>query len=189
MNKEKYNKKITPLTSGKKTILREEQIINEETGEILRTKTNVQFDREPDFVKIYLDCLGVFTNNNGLDKSLNDMLLSVLKRMTYASDNQIVVLNAYIKNNICEETGKSIKRLNQAITIWVKEKILIRVGRGVYKINPFIFGRGDWRDISHLRATFDFKNGNVETIKDYKVNHEHEQERENEQNEQKQKEA
>ncbi len=170
MNKEKHNKKLVVPTSGKKTILREEQIINEETGEILRTKTNVQFDREPDFVKLYLDCLGVFTNNNGLDKSLNDMLLSVLKRMTYASDNQIVVLNAYIKNNICEETGKSLKRLNQAITIWVKEKILIRVGRGVYKINPFIFGRGDWRDISHLRATFDFKNGNVETIKDYQEN-------------------
>ncbi len=170
MNKEKHNKKLVVPTSGKKTILREEQIINEETGEILRTKTNVQFDREPDFVKLYLDCLGVFTNNNGLDKSLNDMLLSVLKRMTYASDNQIVVLNAYIKNNICEEAGKSLKRLNQAITIWVKEKILIRVGRGVYKINPFIFGRGDWRDISHLRATFDFKNGNVETIKDYQEN-------------------
>lgn len=172
MDKEKYNKKLAVPTSGKKTILREEQIINEETGEILRTKTNVQFDKEPDFVKLYLDCLGVFTNNNGLDKSLNDMLLSVLKRMTYASDNQIVVLNAYIKNNICEETGKSLKRLNQAITIWVKEKILIRVGRGVYKINPFIFGRGDWRDISHLRATFDFKNGSVETIKDYQENNE-----------------
>jgi hypothetical protein len=152
---------------GKKTILREEQVIDQETGEIIYTKTNIQFDKEPDFVKLYLDCLGVFTNNTGLNNSLNDMLLAVLKHMTYASQEQIVILNNYIKDAICKETNKSMKRLNQAITIWVKEKVLIRVGRGVYKVNPYIFGRGDWRDISKLRATFNFADGTVETVKEY----------------------
>lgn len=152
---------------SKKTILREEQVIDQETGEIIYTKTNIQFDREPDFVKLYLDCLGVFISNAGLNNSLNDMLLAVLKHMTYASQEQIVILNSYIKNAICKETGKSMKRLNQAITIWVKEKVLIRVGRGVYKVNPYIFGRGDWRDISKLRATFNFTDGTIETVKEY----------------------
>ena len=150
-----------------KTVLREEIESDRQTGEVLRTKTMVQFKKEPEFVKLYLDCLGVFTKNGGLDSCLNDMLLAVLRRMTYATDEQIVSLNAYVKESICKETGKSPKRLEQAITIWVKNKVLVRVARGVYKVNPYILGRGDWRDIENLRATFDFSSGLVETEKTF----------------------
>ena len=47
-----------------------------------------------------------------------------------------------------------MRRLERAITTWVKNRVLIRVARGIYQVNPFIFGRGDWRDIANLRATF-----------------------------------
>ena len=49
-------------------------------------------------------------------------------------------------------THKSMRRLEQAITTWVKNRVLIRVARGIYQVNPFIFGRGDWRDIANLHA-------------------------------------
>lgn len=153
-----------------KTVLREEIETDRETGLIVRTKSMVQFKKEPEFVKLYLDCLGVFTKNGGLDACLNDMLLAVLRRMSYATDEQIVSLNAYVKESICKETGRSPKRLEQAITIWVKTKVLIRVARGVYKVNPYLLGRGDWRDIENLRATFDFENGSVETEKTFHEN-------------------
>ena len=153
---------------GKKTVLREEVEVNHETGDITRRKSMVQFNKEPEFVKLYLDCLALFSRNEGLDACLNDMLLAVLKRMSYATDDQIVCLNAYIKEQICNETGKSIKRLEQAITKWVKSKVLVRVARGVYKVNPNIFGKGDWIDIERLRATFDFTTGEVTTEREYK---------------------
>ena len=43
-----------------------------------------------------------------------------------------------------------MRRLERAITTWVKNRVLIRVARGIYQVNPFIFGRGDWRDIANL---------------------------------------
>ena len=49
-----------------KTILREEIETDRETGLIVRTKSMVQFKKEPEFVKLYLDCLGIFTKNGGL---------------------------------------------------------------------------------------------------------------------------
>lgn len=48
----------------------------------------------------------------------------------------------------------------------MKENVLTRDGRGTYRVNPFIFGKGDWRDISELRATFNFKTGEVTTEKE-----------------------
>ena len=54
-----------------------------------------------------------------------------------------------------------MRRLEQAITTWVKNRVLIRVARGIYQVNPFIFWRGDWRDIANLRATFNFSEGSV----------------------------
>ena len=152
----------------KNNILREEVETNHETGLITKTKHTIQFTPEPDYIKLYLDCLGVFTDNAGLDKSLNDMLLETLRYMSYADEEQIVYLNSAIKARICEKTGKSLARYNQALTLWTKEQVLIRVARGAYQVNPWIFGKGDWRDIEHLRATFSFNSGKVTVIKDMK---------------------
>ena len=30
-------------------------------------------------------------------------------------------------------------------------KILYRVDRGIYRFNPYLFGRGDWQDVARLR--------------------------------------
>ena len=99
------------------------------------------------------------------------MLLEVLHRASYAQDGQIVHLGAYDKEQICKATHKSMRRLEQAITTWVKNRVLIRVARGIYQVNPFIFGRGDWRDIANLRATFNFSEGSVTVTRDYKDGH------------------
>ena len=64
-----------------------------------------------------------------------------------------------------------MRRLEQAITTWVKNRVLIRVARGIYQVNPFIFVRGDWRDIANLRATFNFSEGSVTVTRDYKDGH------------------
>ena len=150
-----------------KTVLREEKTVDMATGEVVREKHTLQYKKEPAFVKLYLDCLGVFIDNSGMTKSLNDMLIEVLKNVTYASDDQIVILNAYTKERICKATKKSQIRLEKAITTWVDNRVLIRVGRGVYRLNPFIFGKGEWRDIENLRAKFDYKNGTVTTEIDH----------------------
>ena len=95
------------------------------------------------------------------------MLVEVLKRSTYAEEGQMVYLNTFTKEQVCKATGKSLERMKQAIRIWVKNKILVRVARGVYQVNPYIFGKGEWRNIANLRATFDFSGGKVEVEREY----------------------
>ena len=88
------------------------------------------------------------------------MLLEVLHRASYAQDGQIVHLGAYDKEQICKATHKSMRRLEQAITTWVKNRVLIRVAWNLSGESLY-FWRGDWRDIANLRATFNFSEGSV----------------------------
>ena len=89
-----------------KRVLRENTTVDTQTGEVLKRETTVQFSKEPGFVKLYFDCLGVYIKNDGLSASLNDMLLEVLHRASYAQDGQIVHLGAYDKEQICKATHK-----------------------------------------------------------------------------------
>ena len=63
-----------------------------------------------------------------------------------------------------------MRRLEQAITTWVKNRVLIRVARGIYQVNPFILG-AEIGDIANLRATFNFSEGSVTVTRDYKDGH------------------
>ena len=58
-------------------------------------------------------------------------------------------------------TGLKIDRVNKVLTQLVKADIFRKIEgrRGVYRVNPFIIGKGEWKDIKELRANFDFQNG------------------------------
>ena len=45
----------------------------------------------------------------------------------------------------------------------MKTGIFARIATGTYQVNAELFGKGDWKDIKNIRATFDFARGTVET--------------------------
>lgn len=143
----------------------ERTVINNDTGEVIEQEFIHKRGSEPAFIKVYIDCVCDF---KGLSKSLNPILLELLKHMTYASNTelyggQIIFLNAALKRNIASTTGKTVKRIEQAITNFVKAGIFKRIAIGTYQINANLFGKGDWKDIKNIRSTFDFGKGTIET--------------------------
>ena len=124
-----------------KRVLRENTTVDTQTGEVLKRNYGAVL-KEPGFVKLYFDCLGVYIKNDGLSASLNDIKLCTRR----ANRTPWRIRKEQIAKRL-----KSMRRLEQAITTWVKNRVLIRVARGIYQVNPFIFGRGDWRDIANLR--------------------------------------
>ncbi|MEE1250945.1 MAG: replication/maintenance protein RepL, partial [Lachnospiraceae bacterium] len=137
----------------------EEIIVSEETGEIREQKT-VYKTKEPDYVKLYLDCVLIL---KGLQKGLNPILIEFVKYMNYADINgfgggQVIFVNKTLKETIANSLNVSLKRIEQAITQFVKAGIFKRISVGTYQVNPNIFGKGEWKDIKNIRATFDFAN-------------------------------
>lgn len=86
--------------------------------------------------------------------------------MTYANiqennGGQIIYLNAEMKRQIALATGKTVKRIEQAITDFVKTGVFKRIATGTYQVSANLFGKGEWKDIKNIRATFDFGSGEV----------------------------
>ena len=61
-----------------------------------------------------------------------------------------------IKKEIVKELETTMGTLDNALSKLVKSEIIARESKGVYKLNPYIFGRGSWQNIKEIRATWSY---------------------------------
>lgn len=136
--------------------LREQTIVDSE-GKVISKQTNANYylDNEPPYVKMYLDTVLYLKD---LPKGYNPVLMAILKRLPWANQDQDIAINAGMKRKMAKEIGCSVSRINNAITDFVKGEVLYRVDTGVYQVNPYLFGKGDWNDIARLRLEIIFDN-------------------------------
>lgn len=125
------------------------------TGEILeRTEsvfTTVKLDKEPPFVKMYINDLGTW---QGLTKTETEVLYKITSTVDYEG---IIQVTTYTKNKICDSLGIKPQTFANAIGKLVSTMILQRVdgaSKQVFTLNPYFFGRGDWKDIIEQRKAF-----------------------------------
>ena len=150
----------------------ETTIINED-GELLSKIKNrtLSWGAEPRYVKLYLQDMLYFSD---MPSKHAKILYSLLKRASYAGDKNgmQVTLSSGLKRIIIQELHmKNIGSIDNALTDLTKGKILYRVETGVYNFNPWLFGKGDWQDISKLRMEVDYNDIKGRTFKavcDYK---------------------
>ena len=152
------------MPKGKKRLTQETitRTIDGNTGEVKfdeRSQTTVVLNEEPDYVKLYVNTVLTFKN---LPITLNPILLELLRLMTFADEEQIIIYNSYWKKKISEKTDKKPETIDKAVQALEKNGIFKRVARGTYQVNPNIFGKGSWDNIKELRAKFDFKAGEIE---------------------------
>lgn len=155
------------MKNVEKTLYTETTITPE--GELVSAKM-VTKSAEPEYVKLYIDC--VFTLK-GLRKGLNPIFLAFLPFMTYADINgteggQLIFVNKTMKESIAKQLNIGLDSINKALTAFVKSGIFRRIAPSTYQINPHIVGKGTWKDIKNIRATFDFGTKDIvaEIIKD-----------------------
>lgn len=141
-----------------------ETLIIDKNGEYVSKRANrtLSWGDEPPYVKMYLDSLLYLKD---LPKGYNVILNALLKRMSYAgdSDGQVIVVNKAVKERISKEVGVSISRIENVMGDLTKGDLLYRIDRGMYRVNPNFFGKGDWQDIARLRLEITF-DANGKTI-------------------------
>lgn len=122
-------------------------IVDLETGEIKQSKDveTSYVNREPDFIKLYIADL---IKLNDMPKSTSNILLSLLRNMTY--DNEIIII-ASLKRKIAKELNIAVETINKAVQRLNKQGIISRKDTSLYAVNPYLFGRGKWQDIKELR--------------------------------------
>lgn len=138
------------------------QTVNYETGEVVEETTVRRFKGdEPTYIKLYLQDIAYL---HGLPTTAGDIMTELLKYVTYGT--QEVVLNAAIKKRIAEAANVAVKTVDNRLQELVKKKIIDRVSTGTFILNPYLFGKGDWKTILelrnknvHLKITYDAATG------------------------------
>lgn len=156
-----------------------ETLVMNDQGEMVSKKTNkvLSWGTEPSYIKLYLQDILYLSD---MPTKHSAILYELLKRSSYAGDKDgmQVIVNASLKRRIKETLGfKNMSSVNNAITDFVKGKILYRVDVGMYNFNPFLFGKGDWQDISRLRLEVnydDIKGKTFKTVCEYQQEEDHE---------------
>ena len=147
---------------SKKLHVREvkETQVDHSTGEITTSKTTElsMFEKEPPYVKIYLEDIG---NLNGLNKSEKTVMYELIRNMGYKN---IVPAYKPVKEMMASKLNMPYNTLDKCIKEMSKKGILIRKARGLYVMDPSIFGRGSWSDIKNIRLTVDYNSDGTKTI-------------------------
>lgn len=143
------------MDKREKKSLRQEHIstiVDTQTGEVVSVNTLQTFrvDKEPDFVKLYIEDLIKLKN---LPSSTNSIMLQFLSFMRY--DNTISI-HSYEKKAIADKLQIKKVTVDMALTNLCKKSILIRVDKGTYLANPYLFGKGKWEDVRSIRMTIDY---------------------------------
>lgn len=118
--------------------------------------TRTIYKQEPPYIKLYLEDILYMAD---MPKSLSGLTYSLAKRATFADKDQglIIYLPLFVKQQICDECGyEKMQSLTNAIGKLCKGNIIRRLGTGAYQLNPYLFGRGEWKDIDNIRATWDY---------------------------------
>lgn len=116
------------------------------------------FEKEPPYVKIYLEDIGRL---NGLDPSEQKLINELVFNMGY---NNVVPSYKPVKETIAKNIGVSLSTVNRCIQTLYKKGVLIRKARGFYIMDPNLFGRGSWKDIKKIRMTIDYDVDGTKTI-------------------------
>lgn len=132
---------------------------NPETGE-MEPKKKYQvaiLSSEDKYYKFYRDGLMYISD---MPLECHRVLYALLDNMTYV-DQKVeglgdfgmhIFLNADIKRAIAASLGiKNYRSIDNTIQLLLKGDVLIRIGTGIFRPNPYIVARGSWKEILNLR--------------------------------------
>jgi len=108
---------------------------------------------EPAFVKLYLASV---LKLKDLPKGYSGVLGVLLRYMPWADKRQAFAVNKALKEDIAEELGVTVRYVERAITQMIRNDLIFRLKPGYYQFNPYVFGKGEWKDISEIRLNLTF---------------------------------
>lgn len=139
-------------TRKSKIISQTSEIVTNNDGTILQqtlTATRI-VEKEPDYVKLYLSDIMKLSD---LPKSSNSLLMELLRRSNYI--NEIIIVKS-IRIEICQILNIAEITFRKNMEQFIAKGILTQKGQGVYKTNPFLFGKGSWENIRNIRLMVEY---------------------------------
>lgn len=140
-------------------------IVDKGTGEVRGDYVGKKFKKKKldmsklQYAMFFGKNLSMMGKSNPSNKDI--ILGAILQEM--GKDNYIHMV-ATFTNPLAKRMGINKSYIGQVVTDFVKRELLFSVTRGVYIVNPWIFGKDSFENIETMRWRFDakFKKDSVE---------------------------
>lgn len=109
----------------------------------------VKVPQEPPYVKLYIDDI---TALHKLPSNCSGLLFEIVKLIDYSGE---IIITKRRREALSEATGLSDKSIKNRITQLIDKGIMKRIAHTTYIMNPKIFAKGSWSDITKLRDDFE----------------------------------
>ena len=147
------------------SVIHEEQTttVDLKTGEVLEESVQrIIHSDEPDWVKLYVKAWCDFKNVKGIN---SQFLYNLLPYMSYADEGQYIFITPFLKRQIAKKlkwkSHSALQVFNNNLRKLVQQNVLKHLDTNTYQVNPELIGKGEWKDIRRLRATFNLETGEI----------------------------
>lgn len=131
---------------------------NNETGEELGFYQKRECKTQREFIKVYFDCISELTGC--LEKGLYATMFAVWKYSTFTNNYEGNKFNndKGFKDE-CRRLGinKDDKAINTDIYRLAKRKVLRKVSKGLYILNPKYFAKGTLKEDTNMKFEVEYK--------------------------------
>lgn len=128
----------------------EHAIVNIESGEIIGKYQGKLTMKNMEFVLFFGKNLLALERSKPTKKDI------ILGEILLAMDNKnIVNLTLYFKLPLSKKINVHITYISKVIKELEEKKVLHKVNRGIYLVNPYLYGKGGLNSISKLRWEFE----------------------------------
>ena len=151
------------MRKNTKTITNSETVIHTENGQTVSKTVHQTYkmDTEDSYVKFYFEGLAYIRD---MPSDCFALLCKLMELCTYAEPTQAdgtndsfhINLMTSRKKRIADEMGyKNIKSVSNLLTELIDGGVLFRLDKSCYRLNPWLFGRGEWRNMVAIREVSD----------------------------------
>lgn len=132
--------------STKTTVNEDNEVISKET------QYKNSYRVEDNFSKLYSNEAEFLI---GMPTRCLNVLILLMKESDYANRGGFILLPSGVKKDMCKKLNyKCVSSLDNVISELAKGKVIVREGLGIYRLNPFIFGKGAWNDVVDMREQY-----------------------------------
>lgn len=125
-----------------------EQIVNEQTGEVVKVTTSKTYTIKSSTEEFYMTFISSCASLFKL-KSPTDLKLTIKLCMIAEYNTGKVYLATEVRQEICKELGIVTQQLTNSLKS-LKDKEIIEGGKGVFTLNPLIFWKGTTNERSKI---------------------------------------
>lgn len=133
------------------------------TGEVMQTLrgTSKVQDKEPDYIKVYLNTMMAFQGVEGISAEFMLSLSRYVEGYINSETTPLIFRNdVYNKSKIAKEVGVTTSMVAKNIQKLSNAGVLIKSNmRSIYYVNPWLIARGKWSNIKKLQLHFDIVDG------------------------------